>query len=509
MLKSILFIIVALITAGCGSYRENDGRREDSNGANADEDTNANADSDVLTDDDASPEYRGFYMSAAPMQYEVRPGDIKTVFDFSGFERQVDLVSLHMDFFGIPWQAFADGSSLPTAWVSTMEQIRNDVDKLNVGVFLSLTPLSGSRNTPSDNAIVVDGELVIDSEWQTGCADFSSSYQGIDLKAAYLNYVRWMVDLFSPIFLNLNIEMNKYQFHCPKEWPSMIELSNAAYDQEKQHNAVMPVFVSFELEQMWGFTDEGACEVGDKSCLISAIEDVRDISRDRFGISTYPLFLQWEWERMALDYFSAPAELTGEQVVFAETGWSNRSVTVPFPTIADDCFDLLRSTDEEQRWYMEFLLSSANELGADLVVWWTLRDFLPAPVLESCPCSYDATWCFLYEQLGQIGLVGAWSMWGGMGILNNDLSPKPSASLWADWKDARFREVAKASEGNSAAFIQHTADNKEHEILNRANVRRYFHQQKHLSASIQRIPNRDCFFMNRIKGEPKTGGYND
>ena len=376
---------------------------------------------------------RSFYLASVPVQFEVTDSDIRIVFDFDGFAGKVDLISLHTDnFFGLPWDEFA-GGALVQAWHTVMNQIKTEVEALNVGVYLSLTPLSSMRNGIAAKALDQGGNLLIDNQWCPDCYNFDTDADNI--RAAYLAYVRWMVDFFDPIFLTHGIEVDMYMDACPYEYNSLINLLNEVYDQEKAINPDLPIFPSFTAGGLWDYGDSGQCEVGDTTCLVANLALQDSIKRDRFGVSAYPIFMQWEWEGIPQDYFSALSELSGEMVVFCETGWGSYPVTVPWPGPDDECFQVLTSSDDDQIEYMQFLFSQADELGSDLVVWWSLRDYLFEQFLTSCPCDSPGLWCLLYDAVNEDGLLPAFLMWGSMGVMDYNGQEKASYALWHEWRN--------------------------------------------------------------------------
>ena len=114
-------------------------------------------------------------------------------------------------------------------------------------------------------------------------------------------------------------------------------------------------------------------------------------------------------------------------------------MTIPWPELNDPCFKILRSSDKAQSDYMEFVFNNADNLNSDLVVWWSLRDYLPYQVLTSCPCSAPGIWCVLYKGVYESGLLGAWIMWGSMGVLDYNGNEKPSYTIWKSWLDRKFQ----------------------------------------------------------------------
>ncbi|MDY7030733.1 MAG: hypothetical protein SVY10_02355 [Thermodesulfobacteriota bacterium] len=375
-----------------------------------------------------------FYMAAAPFQIEVTSTTARSTFRFHGFQGNVDLISLHTDnFFGLPWDEFKPGGERVNAWHDVIEGIKAEVEPLQAGIYLSVTPLNGFRTTIAVQAREVDDELYIDDEWLTGCYNFDTGPSAVEIRTAYLNYVHWMVDFFGPVFLTHGIEINMYMDACPDSYESLIRLLNDVYDQEKARNTDLIIFPTFTASDMWDYGEDGNCPVGDRSCLTANLENQRDIKRDRFGISAYPFLLEWEWDHIPNDYFSAFAELTEETIVFSETGQGSYNVTIPWPEPTDPCFTVLHSSDEAQMEYMQFVFEEADRHKSDLVVWWSLRDFLFEEILTNCPCQAPGLWCLLYDAVTEDGLLPAWIMWGSMGVFDYNGALKESHPLWSTW----------------------------------------------------------------------------
>jgi hypothetical protein len=278
----------------------------------------------------------------------------------------------------------------------------------------------------------VDGELVVENNPLAGCYDFDNGPNATQQRAAYKAFVRWMVDFFDPQYLSHVIEMNIYDANCPDQYASVLSLANEVYEQEKAVNPDLPIFATFAISFMWGY-DTGECAIGDRACLELNLTRIAGLERDRFAISSYPAFLSNESPQIPDDFFDAVHEITGERLVWGETGYGNRDVTIPYPTLDDPCQTILFSSDQEQIDYLNFLLEDANRMGSDLVVWWSFRDFITPEVLSSCPCSAPGLWCVLYEAMYNVGLLPAWLHWGAMGMLDYAVQPKPALATWNDW----------------------------------------------------------------------------
>lgn len=365
------------------------------------------------------------------MQYKIGNFYAHTVFEFDGFAGSVDLVSVHQDFFGIPWDAFLAGEEPPAFWVDQLIGIYNSVTALGAGTYLSLTPFGGTRSSLAPKPKWIDDHPEIE-EWHTECFDFSDSSAGESYSRAYFDYVDFMVELFQPEYLTTIIEMNIYQFTCEDEWPSAIQLQNALYDHIKARYPKLIAFPTFVLEQAWGQWD--GCPPLNEACLAEKMAEYSKIKMDRFGVSDYPYHRSIDMPAVPDEYYTTVGELAPAGVVFGETGYANRALRAPlFP--GGDCIDILQSDDNRQVGFMEQLFRLANEQKWDLVTWWSLKDFIPNEMYGICPCEFQNVWCAIYDAFEQQNLLIAWLGWGSMGIYDYDLQPKPAFTTWQTWFD--------------------------------------------------------------------------
>ncbi|MCC6159767.1 MAG: hypothetical protein IT350_17070 [Deltaproteobacteria bacterium] len=435
---AVIFLLSACVACSGGDSGDDDtSPTDDSEDDDADDDLIdddvADDDSDDDSGDDAGPT-RPFRMAAAPMQYQIEPYHVETVFDFAGFDGRVDAVSLHMDsFFGVPWEEFADGEDPPQVWIDTMNAAKSVVEALGVPIYLSLTPLDGNRTglAPYPD---VDGEgrLITVADWNDPCYDFAAAPDAARYRTAYANYMAYMIDLFEPDFFTHVIELNLFDHFCEEGYGALIDFANDLYDEARELAPEIPIFPTFVLEQLWDTGAFGPCELLDHSCLDAQLATIGDVKRDRMALSAYPMFFVDDPEHPPEGLFADVAMATGERIMIAETGQSNRAITQP---IDDVCTPLFVFDDADESGFLDFLLAEAETAHADLVVWWSLVDFLPDGVLAECPCDYGLEWCAIYDVMDAMGpgWLSAWLAWGSMGILDYEHNPKVSAAIWDDW----------------------------------------------------------------------------
>ncbi len=437
---AVILLVFAFAVCSCGGSSDDDAG--DDAGDDADDGADDDSDDDDVLDDDFADDdadddtgpTRPFRMAAAPMQYRVEPYHVATVFDFVGFDGRVDAVSLHMDsFFGVPWEPFADGEDPPQAWIDAMNAAKISVDALDVPIYLSLTPLDGNR-TGLAPYTDVDGEgrLITVPDWNEPCYDFAAAPDAVRYREAYRAYMAYLIDLFEPDAITHVIEMNLYDHFCETGFDALVDFANEMYDEARELAPGAPVFPTFVVEQLWDTGGFGPCELMDHSCLDAQLATIEAVKRDRLGLSAYPMFFVDDPANPPEGLFADIAAATGERLVVSETGQSNRTITQP---VDDVCTPLFFFDDADESGFLEFLLAEGASANADLVVWWSLVDFLPEPLLAECPCDYGPEWCAIYDVMDALGpgWLSAWLSWGSMGILDYEHNPKPASAIWDDW----------------------------------------------------------------------------
>src|SRR5258708_1918837 len=121
-----------------------------------------------------------------------------------------DAIEIHQEFYGIPWAAFEAGAAPPTEWTALMDSLASAAKGSGKPIFLSLSMLNGGRDHLAAKTVIQNGEVKTQDGWSTPCYDFRAAPDGAARKQAYLDYVAWMVDEFSPRWLNVAVEVNLF-----------------------------------------------------------------------------------------------------------------------------------------------------------------------------------------------------------------------------------------------------------------------------------------------------------
>lgn len=354
---------------------------------------------------------------------QVTPADLAT---------DADVVAIHQEFYGVPWAAFEQGSAPPAEWTRELTTLRDAAVRAGKPIFLSINMLAGSRNTLAERTVIRDGKVETEDNWAAPCYDFASAPDAAQKRAAYLRYVEAMIALFSPRYLNFAVEINLFLEKCPAAAKGLVTLTNDAYRVAKAKDPALIAFPSFQIDHLYGFSSDVCPDQNARAaCSQRALAQISELERDRFAISSYPYLSGLEPEQLGDDWFVRAANLRGERVIVAETGWLTTNITA---RLNQTCATQVSSDPAKAQRYLEFLMRRAHADHMELVTWWSDRDLLPSEVMTSCPCkATDPTWCTVVDvfratgttpeaaYLGEVLLKA----FGAMGLRDHQGQPKP------------------------------------------------------------------------------------
>jgi hypothetical protein len=341
-----------------------------------------------------------------------------------------NMLVLHFDFFGVPWQEFGNDETLPPAWVAQMDSISQLQDSLALPVFLALTPLAGTRDRLAP-AASGGGELVLDEGFGVRCEDIGYRGDYATLRSGYAAYVDYMIERFDPLFVALSIEVNLYAEACPEGWATMKTVLNEVYAGQKAKRGGLPIFHTFQIDSLWGAGElDSPCLGFADTCIDENLLPLADLDTDIFAISSYPLPTYVNNGKSLPDnWFSIFAEKTGLPLAIAETGYQFYPITVEHPVVADACFEALPTSGADQQAYLQRVLAAGEALDMPFVTWWGNHDLIPPQFSEPCRCEEDEAWCDFLNALGDYALL--YRFFATMGLRDYDGSPRPALEPWA------------------------------------------------------------------------------
>jgi cysteine-rich repeat protein len=355
-----------------------------------------------------------------------------------------DVVAIHEEYYGIPWDEFQSGTAPPAEWIAQMNRLAAIGPEAGKDVLLSL--LIG-REYLTDKTKIVAGQIQRESNWSARCYNFDTAVDGTDKKKAYARYVDWMVRKFQPRWVNVAVEVNNFQLKCPDAWAGMVAAESAAYDAAKAAKPDVIAFPSIQIDSLMGYSEcpESRTQA---QCFDENYLGINGLKRDRFAISTYPHIVESinRVSKIPSDYFTRAGDRGGERTLIVEAGWNTEPIVA---SLASTCTTATTSSENEALDYLNLLVSTAESHGIELVTWWSNRDLMIAQAMVDCPCDFDASWCEIAAAFRQAGGSDptiqffselAFKIWGTMGIRRWDGTPKPL--LMQRWNELRAVPLA-------------------------------------------------------------------
>jgi hypothetical protein len=342
------------------------------------------------------------------------------------------MIYLHLEHYGIPWNLFTE-TSTPFDywdWTKSMEGFAAAYEPYRNSKPLMLGAVM-SRGTLSTQATLgVSGVLELEDNWFQDCPDlwYYSQYA-----QAYSVYISYLIKTFKPQYICMGVEISAHLKKCGTlHWNETVSAYNYAYDYAKTTaanlNITVELFPSFILNDLYDEQLTGYNQT--QWDLLSMLK------RDRLGVSAYPQgTAQNDASKLPADYFTRLAKINNETLIIAETGWNSDDIVVK----GESCDVFLEGSVSSQAAYMQKL--GELSVDAEIVVWWSSRDLMPAEVMTNCyegSCGSDI-WCqyvqYYRSQLG--GVLGdlSFKVFGTMGFTDYDGHIK--AESFAQWNKLR------------------------------------------------------------------------
>ncbi len=310
-----------------------------------------------------------------------------------------DLVVAHHDS-GIPWDAALDNdfSLYPQDF---QDEVNGIVAWKPPGhrLYLAVTPGAFLRNR------------LAPTRGPGGVQTFQPPWDGYafnhpDVIAAFTNHCRILIERYNPDFFAFGIEVNIIRASVADNvWNGYVALAAAVYGDLKASYPSLPIFQTLHVETFYG----------DRAAQTAAIGQILPYT-DYIAVSSYPYgnisrYLPDSLADPALlpaNYFSALAALApGKPFAISETAWPAHDVTAPYPIN-------IRSNEDCQRRYVEFLLSSTDALSGKFVNYFFTRDF-------------DAFWDNVLIHDNNAALI---RLWKDAGLYDGAGTARPALSSW-------------------------------------------------------------------------------
>jgi hypothetical protein len=391
---------------------------------------------------------RSFWMGTTP--FFATP----TLFPDWRFENldDKDLLSIHVDdFWGVPWdQCNASGCAPPAAWVTRWTNFGNAARSQGKTLYLALSPL-GARKTLAArldaNGDKIENWAPVDAN---GCYTFASDPNAATYKAAYISYLKYLINLVGPRYVSPAVEMNIPFSQCVSQKAAWIAWYSDVHNAIKSEYPSLAVFPTFQVEHLYGISDaQAACGAGTTlaACFDQRLSEALTIPGDRIAFSTYPIGWKYRPEysfSYPPDTYARVKSSTTRKIWIAETGWAAVKVLQGYPhgatgSCGADLFPATIANGTEQEAYLSWLLAEAQNQGFETVIWWLNRDYLDGAIAATCPCSpATSDTCVLADIFYSAGGATGETLlriFGNMALRTYDGSPRPARTAWRGYYD--------------------------------------------------------------------------
>lgn len=309
-----------------------------------------------------------------------------------------NLYAVHLDQC-LPWMEAVDGRPLPEWLAARLLHARSRVPAGHA-VYVAMTPTAMDRRSLAPTCGAVEGEELPSPKG----LDLNSFY----IRLAYLNYVRQVVDILQPDYVNLGIEISELALVSPESWRGFSRLYSYTRLGLKDSHPNIQVGVEMVLQTLLR---------DDINQLVRRVVE----ESDYLGISFYPYGSEvGELEgKPALpagpDQWRVPLawlrSYTTKPIAICETGYTtgsddiqvSRNISIPFS-----------GDKERQRQFLRDLIDTAKNDRYLFVVWFIAVD-------------YDR----LLEKL--FGASELQKIWVNTGLFDSNLNPKPAWEEWLKW----------------------------------------------------------------------------
>jgi hypothetical protein len=303
-----------------------------------------------------------------------------------------DFIGLHLDG-GIPWpEAYAGEPYNPNleeelSWYQ--EHLRPD-DK----VYLVVSPVNTGRDGIADY-------------WGTRCCqDLPEPWDSYDfgsepVQKAYLAYVLDLIERYQPIYFLYGLEASEYLLNVPEEWGNFVSFAQFVYQGIKARFPDLPLGVSVALKDPTG---PEMAQVRENIKWLLPFVDF--LGASSYGYVFYGQDNAGNPESLPSDWLSQIVEMAaGKAVAVTETAWAAEDLK-----LAGGLVDVT-ATPVWQRDYVTMLLTEAETLQMEFVMWYSIVDF-------------DQAWqtCLFHSPLAKI--------WRDTGLYDENLQPRPGLAVW-------------------------------------------------------------------------------
>lgn len=307
---------------------------------------------------------RPFYLGLTPFPYSISSySAIEYVYDKIGGD--ADLICHHFDN-GIPWDEalLSDDHTTYPAKVTEDWDYRRSHIPAGHKLYVAINPINSMR----DGLAPIWNETG-DNQPLTGTVWEGRPFNDADVKEAYLNYCRSVIDYFNPDYIAIGVEVNLVMANIKPQWDAYLELQSETYATLETEYPDLPKFVTLTgIDLVEGYSSANHKDQMD------ALNDITPYT-DYYAISLHPFFAEQPGAAIPADMFekifSSTLNTGSKPVCITETSYPAQRLTMT----AYDPDITIDGTKAKQMEYFTLLLDEAHRLNMVFVVNFLVRDY--------------------------------------------------------------------------------------------------------------------------------------
>lgn len=324
---------------------------------------------------------RSFYMGFTPFPFAASQEGID--FSYNKLATDADIVNQHFDD-GVPWvEALADEefhANIIADWT-----YRRSHTPSTHKIYLSVTPVNFYR----DALASYRGEssnMTLPAPWDT------YSFNHTNVKTAYLNYCKRIINFFQPDYFNMAIEANLLHMKNLPLWSDYMELHQYVYESLKSEYPGLPIFCSISGASLLdGFTED------DHTAEREAVYDLMVYS-DLYALSFYPYMSAYLGNPYPTSTFETLFTISDKPLAIAETGYPAQMFSID----TGNGIVTIDSDASKQNKYIEDLLAACEKHKPKFIINFVIRDYDQLWKSIGSPTDISIAWrdTGLYDETG-------------------------------------------------------------------------------------------------------------
>ncbi|GBD92065.1 hypothetical protein BMS3Abin04_02798 [bacterium BMS3Abin04] len=333
---------------------------------------------------------RSYYLGFSPFPYDITAEAVE--YSYKKISSDADIIAHHFDD-GIPWKEALEDKDFHQNIMADW-QYRKTHTPVGHKVYLAITPINITRN----GLAPYKGEkenMPLPTPWNT------YSFNNHDVKTAYLNYAKRIINYFNPDYVTIGVEVNLLADSDSSmvKWKEYLELHKFVYTQLKKLYSTLPIMVSFTgMDLIDGYTDVN------HSSQTKVLNEIINYT-DYFGLSMHTFLSKFLADTIDSAIFKNIFSLSNKPIAICETSYPAEKFSILNNSV------VFKGSEEKQKKYFELLFSASETYHVEFIINFVIRD-------------YDALW----EAIGSPDNIE--KVWRDTGFYNEKGTSRKVRDFW-------------------------------------------------------------------------------